>query len=162
MKFTVKNELSELEYQVSKLNGEVKISDVPYVLKQLKKSLVVISPKGEHQINRVIDLGNNLYRVHLGLYTVDVNVKPQTLLNFEKTDSEKFVAAPISGVVTEINVEEGNLVEKGQTILMLSAMKMENEIKSKVKSKIIKIRCVLNEQVNVGDQLIELEPIEDD
>lgn len=42
----------------------------------------------------------------------------------------KEIKAPMPGLVLEIAVKEGQVVEKGETLLILEAMKMENVIKA--------------------------------
>ncbi|MBK8879597.1 MAG: acetyl-CoA carboxylase biotin carboxyl carrier protein subunit [Haliscomenobacter sp.] len=42
----------------------------------------------------------------------------------------KEIKAPMPGLVLEISVKEGDTVEKGQSLLILEAMKMENVLKS--------------------------------
>jgi len=71
--------------------------------------------------------------------------------------SKKEVSAPISGIVSEISVKRGDSVKKGQKLLILSAMKMENEIISEGYGKIKEIKVKENQFVNSGDILITLE-----
>jgi len=73
---------------------------------------------------------------------------------FEKRDfSKKEILAPISGTISEIFVKEGEIVEKGQRIFTLSAMKMENEILSDFKGKVKKIFVKKGENVK-KDQIL--------
>jgi len=58
------------------------------------------------------------------------------------------------GTITKILVDEGVDVEKGQPLLILVAMKMENEIKSPKKGKVSKIYVKPNEAVTSGAKLI--------
>ena len=53
-------------------------------------------------------------------------------LGFDKSDSNKIneIKAPMPGLVIDIMVEEGNKVKKGDPVLVLEAMKMENILKS--------------------------------
>jgi biotin carboxyl carrier protein len=43
---------------------------------------------------------------------------------------EFHLKAPMPGMVVAINVEEGQEIEKGQVLLILESMKMQNELKS--------------------------------
>ncbi len=43
---------------------------------------------------------------------------------------ETAVKAPMPGLVIKVLVEDGELVEKGQTVVILESMKMENELKA--------------------------------
>lgn len=52
--------------------------------------------------------------------------------NTFSSSSEKTIAAPMPGKVIEIKVEKGKKVKKGDVVLILEAMKMEQEIKSEI------------------------------
>jgi biotin carboxyl carrier protein len=70
----------------------------------------------------------------------------------EKIPTE--VRAPISGRVIDLFVTEGNKVEKGQLMIVLEAMKMENEIKSPASRWIKEIRVHKGQSVKMGDVLV--------
>lgn len=77
---------------------------------------------------------------------------------FPKRDfSKKEIKAPISGVVSKIFVKEDEFVKKDQKILILSTMKMENDIISETEGKIKEIRVKEGQSVNTNDVLIILE-----
>jgi biotin carboxyl carrier protein len=59
------------------------------------------------------------------------------------------IKSPLPGVVLEVRVKEGDVVKKGQTLIVLEAMKMENNINAHKDGKII----VIN--VNKGDSVLE-------
>lgn len=59
------------------------------------------------------------------------------------------VKAPLPGVVTKILVSAGQAVKKGETVLVLEAMKMENNIAAETDGKVTGI-CV-----SVGDSVME-------
>lgn len=59
------------------------------------------------------------------------------------------VKAPLPGVVTKILVSAGQAVKKGDTVLVLEAMKMENNITAEADGKVTGI-CV-----NAGDSVME-------
>lgn len=61
----------------------------------------------------------------------------------------------IPGTVTEIMVREGETVEKGDALLVLDAMKMQNRLKSAVKGRIKKIYAKTGDRVAKGILLIE-------
>jgi biotin carboxyl carrier protein len=63
------------------------------------------------------------------------------------------------GSIVKINVEEGQIVKKGDVLLVLEAMKMENEIKVMVDCKITKILVEEKKSVEKGQLLMKLEPI---
>jgi biotin carboxyl carrier protein len=62
--------------------------------------------------------------------------------------------ALMPGVVVKILVEEGKQVATGEVILVLEAMKMENEIRSDRSGTVSKIHASVGQQVQTGDPLI--------
>lgn len=76
----------------------------------------------------------------------------------EATSNE--VKAPISGRVIDILVKRGIKAERGQTLIVLEAMKMENEIKSPASRMIKDINVSKGQSVRRGDILIIFDPVE--
>ena len=68
----------------------------------------------------------------------------------------KDVTAPMPGTVLEVKVEEGQNVKAGDVVLILEAMKMENEITAETDGKITKIYAPKGTSVNTGDALVSL------
>ncbi|MFA5535902.1 MAG: biotin/lipoyl-containing protein [Bacillota bacterium] len=67
------------------------------------------------------------------------------------------VVAPLPGVVLKILAQQGEKVSLGQTLLILEAMKMENEINSPVAGVVSAIFVNPNQNVNTNDILITIE-----
>ena len=68
------------------------------------------------------------------------------------------VKAPMPGKVIKICVSEKDEVRKNQTLAIVEAMKMENEIKASVDGTIKKIHVSAGDLVDSEMPLIELEP----
>ncbi len=66
------------------------------------------------------------------------------------------VSAPMPGTVLKLNVKVGDSVKKGDTILMLEAMKMENEIAAPADGVVASIDVAQGAAVNTGDTLATL------
>jgi pyruvate carboxylase subunit B len=77
--------------------------------------------------------------------------RPSSLVN------TKTVVAPLPGLIQKIYVRQGDTVKSGQPVLMLEAMKMENEIPATMDGVIKDIRCREGESVNQGQELIVME-----
>jgi len=67
------------------------------------------------------------------------------------------IKAPMPGKVIKINVSENDKVRKNQTLAIVEAMKMENEIKSSIDGIVKKIYCKSGDLVETQNPLIELE-----
>lgn len=67
------------------------------------------------------------------------------------------VEAPMPGTILSIDVKEGDQVKSGQTLLILEAMKMENEILAPRDGKVAAILINKGASVNTGDKLVSIE-----
>jgi biotin carboxyl carrier protein len=67
------------------------------------------------------------------------------------------ILAPMPGRVVRVLVEENGEVEAGQAVVVVEAMKMQNEIKSPKKGTVKKILAVAGAAVNPGDTLAIVE-----
>jgi biotin carboxyl carrier protein len=68
------------------------------------------------------------------------------------------VVAPMPGKVIKVCVAEGERVRRNQTLVIVEAMKMENEIKAPADGVVAKIRTKPGELVDSELTLVELEP----
>ena len=66
------------------------------------------------------------------------------------------VTAPMPGTVTKILVKSGDAVTENQPLMILEAMKMENEIVAPKAGTVGDIIATLNQSVNSGDGLISI------
>ena len=67
------------------------------------------------------------------------------------------VKSPLPGVILDIKVNVGDAVKKGQTIIILEAMKMENSINADKDGKIAAINVSKGESVLEGTDLVLIE-----
>ena len=67
------------------------------------------------------------------------------------------VKSPLPGVILDIKVKEGDEVKKGQTVIILEAMKMENSINADRDGKITAIKVSKGESVLEGTDLVIIE-----
>jgi len=66
------------------------------------------------------------------------------------------ILAPMPGKVLEVFVSEGDRVNAGEAVIILEAMKMQNEIRAPKKGVIGKVHCASGESVSANDILMEL------
>lgn len=66
------------------------------------------------------------------------------------------VNAPMPGTVVSVEVTQGQSVKKGDTLVILEAMKMENEIAAPQDGTVASINCTKGESVDSGKLLVSL------
>jgi len=69
------------------------------------------------------------------------------------------VAAPLPGVALDVKVAVGDVVAAGDVLVILEAMKMENEITAPADGSVTAVHVQPGDSVGVGDALVTLEPI---
>jgi len=75
----------------------------------------------------------------------------------DRGQGEKHVRAAMTGIVREVLVAPGDPVRSGQVLLILEAMKMENEVKAEVDGVVGVVRIEAGATVELGALLIEIE-----
>lgn len=66
------------------------------------------------------------------------------------------VTSPMPGTILGVNVQVGQTVKGGDILVVLEAMKMENEIPSPVDGKVLQVAVSKGATVNTGDVLVVL------
>ena len=69
----------------------------------------------------------------------------------------KTVTAPLPGTITKVTVKVGDTVNAGDTVLLMEAMKMENNITAEFGGKVKAILVDTGAQVQSGQALVELD-----
>lgn len=98
-------------------------------------------------------------RVNGNKYTVQIKDKYDDLLKelgIENASSAKIkeMKAPMPGLVVEVRVKENDVVKKGDALIVLQAMKMENILKSPVDAFIKKIHIRKEDTIEKNQLLI--------
>lgn len=90
---------------------------------------------------------------------VEKIVKPSSngngTVSAASASGEKIVA-PMPGNILKVNVNKGDAVKKGQVLLVLEAMKMENEITAPGDGKIADIKVEKGQCVTAGEVMLVL------
>jgi biotin carboxyl carrier protein len=64
------------------------------------------------------------------------------------------VTAPLPGKITHVAVQPGDRVQAGDTLVVIEAMKMENELKAVAAGTIAEVRVTAGQAVNPGDVMV--------
>jgi len=70
--------------------------------------------------------------------------------------------APMPGLAVAVAVSEGQEVEKGQILIILESMKMQNELRAPHAGKVARLRIKAGESVQQKQILLNLVPVTDD
>jgi len=95
-------------------------------------------------------------------FTVETpfSLQRMKVLSSVKGKSEKeSVKAPMPGKIIDVLVREGSNVLRGEPVVILEAMKMQNEIQSPVNGTVIRVAAKANTNVMKGDVMVEIKVV---
>jgi biotin carboxyl carrier protein len=72
------------------------------------------------------------------------------------TSGEFSLKAPMPGLIVSIEVEEGQQVEKGQVLVILESMKMQNELRSPGPGRVSRLRVKTGDSVDHKQVLLTI------
>ncbi len=67
------------------------------------------------------------------------------------------VKSPMNGVVVKVEIEAGQTIEAGQVVLVLEAMKMENEVAASVSGRLVRVEVKAGQVVTANQLLFEVQ-----
>lgn len=87
---------------------------------------------------------------------IDLLLKKMGFENKTKVAKNE-IHAPMPGLVLNVLVEKGHKINKGDVILVLEAMKMENNLKAEFEGVVKQVHCKKGDTVNKSQLLITFE-----
>jgi biotin carboxyl carrier protein len=102
-----------------------------------------------------LDVNGHRFKVHINDYYE--RLIQQMGLNTGGAQKQNTIKAPMPGLVLSIAVAEGQSVQKGDTLLILEAMKMENVLKAPNDGVVKTVKVQKGVAVEKGQLLLEME-----
>jgi methylmalonyl-CoA carboxyltransferase 1.3S subunit len=72
-------------------------------------------------------------------------------------DESKVCRSPVAGIVARITVEAGQSVEAGEIVVVVDAMKMENNLTAAAAAKVSSVEVKVGDTVKVSQIVVEFE-----
>ena len=141
-------------------------NDIDWDCIEVKDGRFHILFKGRSLVADVIEANTSqktfIIRINNNNYSVQIKDKYDELLQSLGMDmlnnqKESDIKAPMPGRVLDIMLNIGDCVVKGESVLVLEAMKMENVIKSPTDGVVKRIAVEKNQAVEKNEVLIEFE-----
>jgi len=125
-----------------------------YLLKNGHKIFqVFVSPQEKKDAPMQVSSGGNDFEIKL--------IDPKRLrgagIEGASADGAAEIKTAMPGKVARILAEQGAEIKKGEGVLIVEAMKMQNEMKAPKDGIVKEIRCAEGETVNAGDVLAVIE-----
>lgn len=112
-------------------------------------------------------IADSAYRIWMNHRSFEVEIEdPLTRLaaglqgGGTKTEGERRITAPMPGLISRIEVVVGDRISRGQGLIVLEAMKMENEIRSPIDGTVRSISAAKGTSVEKGQLLMTIGPTE--
>lgn len=166
--YQVKVKDQDYKVEVKQNGADIRVNGVPLELDlkgDAKKGFHLIKDRKSYQIHVLeSDLENKEFLVEVNGQTFPVKGSDRFDLLLKDLGMEHLanavvndLKAPMPGLVLEIKVAPGDTIKKGQAILVLEAMKMENVLKAESDAVVKSINCEKGQAVEKNQVLIEFE-----
>jgi biotin carboxyl carrier protein len=144
-----------IQYQGKKV--DIRLREDPngfsYIVWKNKKYMLDVIEKNQ---NRYTVMINGVW--HSFSVETPISLKRRRYLEQQgDTSSVVSIEAPMPGKIIDIMVEEGSEVKEGEPIIILEAMKMQNEIVSHVTGIVQSVSVKKNDSVMKDDVLIDIQ-----
>lgn len=155
-------------HEITSREGQLYLNGAPAEcdIKELPNGYISILHNGLSYtaIVESIDIKNKSMSLSINgmLHTITIKEPIDLLLSSMGLDMQSLhkaepVKAPMPGMVLKVLVEPGQQINKGDGLLILEAMKMENLLKASASATVKAIKVSPNTAVEKGAVLIELE-----
>lgn len=115
-------------------------------------------------VKRDRERGKGCYSLWVGGYRFDVEALDERSKIIRELSGDKNkitgpapINAPMPGLIVRVNVQVGDEVQAGQGVVVMEAMKMENELRSSSAGRVKTILAQPGSAVEKGARLVELE-----
>lgn len=167
--YTVKVEGKDYKIEFDKNSGNSgKINDKDFNLDIVETGTgvyhLLMDDESYHIEVLKVDMETKTFEIKIrnNKYTLEIRDELDQLLHQMGMDNLNAVKineikAPMPGLVLNVMVEEGTKVEKGDNLLVLEAMKMENNIKSPTDGVVKMVKCEKGRAVEKNEVMIIFE-----
>jgi biotin carboxyl carrier protein len=145
--------IDDSEYEFDVVRVEPGIYSILYHGKSTDMEMIEVGKPNHYSVKTL----TNQYEVEV----IDAFTRYRNNTKGDLAPAGNVIATPMPGKVVRIPVSEGELVEAGQTVITISAMKMESEYKSAFRGTVKKILVNEGDTIEGHQPLVELEPLVD-
>jgi propionyl-CoA carboxylase alpha chain len=165
--FAQKVKVTEVDAEgVDGASSEVSIEDYEWTH---RAPLVYANVNGAPQVMQYM---KHLPEGHSVIYqgcALEMAVRTARAMELEKhmipkpeVDLSKVLLSPMPGALISVSVEEGDIVEDGQEVACVEAMKMQNILKAEKKARVAKIHAKPGDSLAVDELIVEFAPLDEE
>jgi biotin carboxyl carrier protein len=143
--------IGERLYHIDVTKVENGVYSVIYQGKSINMEMI----EGNTYNSYIVNTRSNDYQVEI----IDAKTRYLEARKGDHDSGETIISSPMPGKIIKLLVNKGDKVAKGDTVIIVSAMKMESEYKSPVDGTIAKIFVKADDVVEAHQHLVEIEPL---
>lgn len=132
-----------------------KVENGVYSLIYQGKSTNMEMIEGDTRNSYIVNTRSNDYNIEI----IDAKARYQAASKGDLVGGDAIIKSPMPGKIVKLMVKQGDQVSKGDTVIIVSAMKMESEYKSPINGVVKKIFVKANDTVEGNQPLVEIEPL---
>ena len=143
--------MKEYKYTINGTKYEVAVGDT-------EENIVTVTVNGEeYKVEMEKEAESEKKKPVLGKPAATASTSDEPAVNKAAVNKNNAVKAPLPGVITDIKVAVGDEVQVGDTIIVLEAMKMANNLQAEKAGKVTAICVKVGESVMEDDALVVIE-----
>ncbi len=159
--------IDSTEYVLTFQNGSLSLNGSPlsYEIQQLDERTFSVLLGGQ-SMRVVVEKAPGGYQLLVNGKRMEATVESERMRLLKKFGTKSHAAhtrtdihAPMPALVVKVEVEVGDEVKPGQGLIILEAMKMENEIRAHTEGRVKEIFVTTGKAVEKGELLLRLEGI---
>ncbi len=133
---------------------------LPVGLQQLGDSPRYVLTLNDRLIEVLVEAQSQTFNVQIAGRTYEVETgrgrRRRQGQGDQFVDGRWSLRAPLTGVVMEVRVTAGDVVESGTVLLVVEAMKMLNELRSRVTGVVAAVNVEQRQRVEIGTVVVEI------
>ena len=143
--------MKEYKYTINGTKYEVAIGDI-------EENIVTVTVNGEaYKVEMEKEAEPEKKKPVLGKPAAAESASDEPAANKAAVNKNNAIKAPLPGVITDIKVAVGDEVQVGDTVIVLEAMKMANNLQAEKAGKVTAICVKVGESVMEDDALVVIE-----
>lgn len=138
-------------YEVDVTKVENGVYSVIYKGKSTNMEMI----EGDTPNKYIVNTRSNDYQIEI----IDAKARYRAASKGDMDGGDAIISSPMPGKIVKLMVNQGDTVTKGDTVIIVSAMKMESEYKSPIDGLVKKIYVKADDTVEGNQPLVEIEPV---
>ena len=140
------------EYKLDVVQVEASVYSVIYKGNSINLEMIKGDTPNHYKVNTRTD--------HFQVEVIDPVSRYKSSKATELKNTDQIIKSPMPGQIVKLLFNEGDVIQEGETVVIVSAMKMESEYKAPISGIIKTIYVNEGDTIEGGVPLVEIDPVE--